>query len=82
MIIWKQNINPKWGIWTNMICKLKNDGNLEIWKKDQGSTCVVTTTGVMTTQLGGGKGSCGWLLGSSCERAPLCATYTGTVNGE
>ena len=63
MIIWKQNIDPKGGIWTNMICKTENDGNLEIWKKDQGSTYVVATTGV-TTQLGG-EGSCGWLLGSS-----------------
>ena len=30
----------------------------------------------------GVKGSCGWLLGSSDKRAPLCAAYTGMVNGE
>ena len=51
----EENIDSKGGIWTNMICKTENDGNLEIWKKDQGSTYVVATTGVMTTQLGEGR---------------------------
>ena len=55
VIIWKQNIDLKGGIWTNMICKTKYDGNLEIWKKDQGSTYVVITIGVMTAWLGGGR---------------------------
>ena len=43
-----------------MICKPKNDGYLEIYKKKQGSTYVVTTTGVMTTWLRkGGKAAVG-----------------------
>ena len=44
-------MNQKGGIWTNTFldCKM-----MEIWKKDQGSTYVVVTTGVMTTWLGSG----------------------------
>ena len=46
------------------IFRPKNDGNLEIWKKDQGSTYVVATMGVMTTRLGrGGKAAVGGYWG-------------------
>ena len=58
-----------------MICKPKDDGNLGIWKKNQGSTYVVTTTGVTTIQLGGGRQLQVVTQGWSLMNPTMCHLY-------
>ena len=50
MIIWKQNNEPKGGIWTNKF--LNQKVNLDNFEKGQGATYAVVTRVVTTAQLG------------------------------
>ena len=75
-------MNWKGGIWTNTFLHRKM---MEIWKfrkRTRDLPMLLQLQVLWQHGWEGGKGSCGWLLRRSHERALLCATCTGTGDGE